>query len=84
MQNQQLRRWGETNAPCKGCIERTASPNCHGMNEGGTYRCERYGAFKAEADAQRAKRDEFMRVEDDMFSVHQGGVLENRRRKYRK
>ena len=67
--NEQLRRWGETNAPCRGCTERTTSPNCHGQNKDGSYRCERYAAFKAIADEQRAKRKAMVRDQDEVFAV---------------
>ena len=48
----QIREWGDTNAPCRGCKDRHAScvngvvRNCHTD-------CERYAAFRAKANAKR-------------------------------
>lgn len=35
-------------APCKGCTERTAVPNCH-------MTCQRYLTWKSEYDKQKSK-----------------------------
>lgn len=68
----QWRRWGEGAAPCQGCTERTASPNCHGMNEDGSYRCERYGAFKARRDEELSVRREVIKMNDTIGEVLRG------------
>lgn len=69
-----VRRWGERNAPCKGCPDRTMA--CHSQNDDGSYVCDRYGAFKAINDAERQARKEFVRQSDEVTAV-----LVNGRRK---
>lgn len=39
-------------SPCKGCEDRTISPNCH-------TNCIAYAEFRAEKDKERKRRSEF-------------------------
>lgn len=71
--NTQWRHWGEGAAPCKGCTERTAEPNCHGQNEDGSYRCKRYADFKDQRDQELNVRREFIRQSDEVEAVMRGG-----------
>lgn len=70
MKNEQYRRWGEGNAPCCGCTERTVG--CHGQDANGLYKCERYGEFKSQNDAQLEARREFIRQNDEIGEVLKG------------
>ena len=82
MQNKQLRRWGETNAPCRGCTERTTIPNCHGQNDDGSYRCELYAAFKATSEHQKKLRTEFIKQNDILTDIHSKRSRRVRSNKY--
>ena len=62
--NQQFRKWGEKHAPCKGCPDRHVG--CHSV-------CDRYKEFKEQNDAERKKRSDVMRLDDQLFSVYRGG-----------
>ena len=64
-----FRKWGAATSPCHGCTERTATPNCHGQNEDGSFRCERFGAFRQQHDAEYAARKEFVRQNDEIEAV---------------
>lgn len=62
-----FRRWGEKMAPCKDCPDRCVG--CHGQDANGLYKCERYGAFKTQQDAEYAARKEFLRQNDEVAEV---------------
>lgn len=64
-----FRRWGEKMAPCKGCKERVADPNCHGQNEDGSYRCQRYAVFVAENERAKKQRKDWMDADDALADV---------------
>lgn len=70
-----FRCWGEKTAPCRGCTERVAEPNCHGRNEDGSFRCERYGAFVDENERAKKQRKDWVDADDALSDV--------RRRKWR-
>ena len=57
----QTRKWGERNAPCKGCADRVVG--CHG-------KCDRYAAFKAQNDKERDQRREFLQQNDVLSDLH--------------
>jgi len=54
-------------APCEGCGDRVADPNCHTT-------CERYAAYRAHRDAaNKARADEHMvdeTVSRDKYMMH--------------
>lgn len=60
-----IRKWGETNAPCKGCENRFVG--CHSE-------CERYKTFKANIEAQRQKRNEYLKAGDELMEIRRKRV----------
>lgn len=58
----------DVTAPCRGCPDRIIG--CHGQDANGLYKCERYGIFKAHADAERERRREFLRENDKLADIH--------------
>lgn len=68
--DKQFRKWGEAVAPCKGCSDRCIG--CHGQDANGLYKCERYGEFKAQNDAQLEVRRELIRQNDEIGEVLKG------------
>ena len=71
MREQQFRKWGEGNAPCQGCQDRCVG--CHGQDANGLYKCERYGEFKKQNDAEYQARKEYIRQADEVAEVLRGG-----------
>ena len=67
MSDVKLRLWGEGKAPCHGCVDRCIG--CHGQEPNGLYKCERYGEFKKQAEAERAARDKIISDNDAMHAV---------------
>ena len=65
--DKQFRKWGEAIAPCKGCPDRIIG--CHGQDANGLYKCERYGEFKAQNDAELSARREFIRQNDEIAEL---------------
>ena len=68
---EQMKRWGEISAPCKGCKDRFVVKDgdkitrCHAT-------CERYKAFYEANEAHRAQRKAFVKQNDACMDVYQG------------
>ena len=54
MPDKVFRRWGERDAPCRDCPDRTIG--CHGQDANGLYKCERYGEFVTQNEAEKQLR----------------------------
>lgn len=64
MPNEQYRRWGEGNAPCCGCTERTVG--CHGS-------CECYQQFAAQRQSEREARSKYLKETDALVDIYRQG-----------
>lgn len=62
-----FRRWGESDAPCRGCPDRCVG--CHGQEANGLYKCERYGAFVAALTLQKRQRKDWIDADDALSDV---------------
>ena len=60
-----MRKWGERNAPCKGCVDRFVG--CHSG-------CERYAAFKEQNDKERNIRTEYIKQNDMLADIRRKRV----------
>lgn len=67
MKQRHFRKWGERDAPCFNCNERTQY--CHGKNEDGSFRCERYGAFTQQMAAEKQERKDWVDMDDAIADV---------------
>lgn len=65
--NKQFRRWGEGDAPCRGCTERTIG--CHGQDVNGLFKCSRYGEFVAQNEEQKRLRQKEVDAQDMLIDV---------------
>lgn len=63
-----FRKWGERDAPCLGCKDRCIG--CHGKEQNGLYKCERYGAYVRQMDADKQERKEWVDMDDAIADVH--------------
>lgn len=61
------RRWGERHAPCRDCQDRTMS--CHGKNDDGSYRCDRYAEFLRQNDHDKRVRREQYEADDAIWDM---------------
>lgn len=67
MKQRNFRKWGERDAPCLGCADRRVG--CHGQKDDGSYRCEKYGAFTQQMNAEKQERKEWVDMDDAVADV---------------
>ena len=65
MSGNTIRKWGETNAPCRGCEDRVVG--CHST-------CPRYKEFKDGVEQLRQQRCEFLKWNDVLTDIHRKRV----------
>lgn len=63
-----FRKWGERDAPCRGCADRCVG--CHGQEPNGQYKCSRYGEFVQVMDAEKKERKDWVDMDDAVADVH--------------